>query len=280
MTITTNNCTDGSCDWVFGRLRVFPLTEGGTRVEWALHPQFADATPHSFQLQMGQTGSNDSDDWCDVGLPVTNAFYALDDSKRVYGKFQWTHYRVVLTTPAGTYTSKPVPAMGDLDQRFWLRAKDIVRRESLMLRKESGSPGYLLKRRHTGTVCDCVDDMTGEPRKHNCELCYGTGFVSGYYDPVECFFVELDLQKFRNHLDDSRGTVQDGPRVYGRMINDPQVFSYDVWVDKSTDYRWMIHEIVPIVEVQGVPLVLKAEMRLLPFTHPVYTIEITGQIPS
>ena len=34
---------------------------------------------HTFQLQLGRTDTNLADDWCDVGLPVSNAFFAIDD---------------------------------------------------------------------------------------------------------------------------------------------------------------------------------------------------------
>jgi len=236
--------------------------------------------PYTFQLQMGRTGNPDADDWCDVGLPVTDTYFAVDDTQRVYSKFPWTHYRVLMTTSEATYASKPIKAYNNMSKRDWLRAREITRLETTMFRKESGTEGYLLKRRHFGTACDCVDSMTGEPRKHNCPNCYGTGILNGYYDPYPCFYVDADLQKFRNEITDGRGTTQDGPRVFGRMLNDPQLFSYDVWVDRYSDHRWMLHRIVGLVEIGGVPVVVKAEMRLLPFSHPVYDIPIAGQIPS
>jgi hypothetical protein len=64
------------------------------------------------------------------------------------------------------------------------------------------------------------------------------------------------------------------------MINTPQVFSYDVWVDKDSDFRWIIHSVKNLVEVRGIPIIVQAEMRLAPFTHPVYSIDITGQVPA
>jgi hypothetical protein len=268
------------CEWIFERIQVWPLIAGGTRVEWTLHPRFADPQPHTFQLQVGRTGVHGSE-WCDVGLPVANGFFAVDDTKRIYGKDQWTHYRVVLTTPQGSYASKPQHALGNLDKRDWLRAREISRLESLRLRKEAGQDGFLLKRRLFGEACTCLDSQTQEIRNPQCTVCYGTGFLNGYYPAVPCFYVELSTRSIRNHLDtgSGKGTINSLPKVVGRMLNVPQVFSYDVWVDRDTDFRWIIHTVANKVEIRGVPIVLSAEMRLAPYSHAVYQVEIEDQIP-
>lgn len=270
------------CTWIFDRLRVWPLIAGGSRVEWVIHPQFNENEPYTFQLQMGRTGNNDADDWCDVGLPADDVCFALDPTQRVYGKTQWTHYRVKLTTADGnSYTSEPQHSLGALDQRDWSRVREITRREDLRLRKESGQEGYLLKRKLFGTECSCLDTQTKEVRNANCDQCYGTGFVGGYYAPYADFWVELQPHGHRSQVDDSRGTIDDVARTAGRMLNTPQVFSYDVWVDKDTDMRWIIHTIKHAVEIRGVPVVLyPVELRLAPYTHPVYNIAMPNQVPS
>lgn len=274
-----------SCEWIFDRLQVFADISGGTRVEWTLHPQFSEAGPYTFQLQAGRTGNPDADDWTDVGAAVVDTYFVVDSSKRVYGKKQWTHYRVTVTSSASgadTYASKPQPATGNLNKKDWLRSKAILRNEDIRLRKEAGQEGYLLKRRLYGTACpDCLDYQTGEVRNPQCSTCYGTGFTDGYFAPYGCFYAELGVHAHRSEIQDSaRGTIDDLPRTTGRMINTPQVFSYDVWVDKDSDFRWIIHSVKNLVEVRGIPIIVQAEMRLAPFTHPVYSIDITGQVPA
>lgn len=269
------------CEWIFSRLRAWPLIRGGTRVEWTLHPRFADPQPHTFQLQFGRTGNPLADDWTNVGLPVVNMFYAFDDTQRVYNNFQWTHYRVLLTTAQGTYASKPQNLYGSLPKRQWRIAREIERMEQLRLRKEAGQEGYLLKRKLFGEPCTCLDPQTREVNNPQCELCYGTGVAAGYYAPYPCFYAELGLSGTNNRLDggQSRGTIDDAGRTWARMINSPQIFSHDVWVDRDTDFRWEIHGVSNIAEVNGMPVVVKAELRRLPFSHPVYDIEIDGQVP-
>lgn len=261
---------------------MWPQIAGETRVEWTLHPNFTETGPYVFQLQAGHTGLQDSDDWVDVGATVTDTYYALDDTQRVYGKFQWTHYRVKLTVGSTEYFSDAVVPLGNLTFQDWNKAREILRMEQLRLKQSAGQEGYLLKRRLFGTPCSCIDPQTGEIRKPHHEECYGTGIVGGYFEPYPCFYVDMSPVKHRSHLDSGagRGTIDDLPVVKGRMISMPQVFSYDVWVDRDSDHRWMMHQIDSIAEVRGVPLVVSTEMRLLPFTHPVYKITIEGQVPS
>jgi hypothetical protein len=265
-----------TCEWIFGRIKVWPTIQFGTVVEWSLHPAFLDAAPHTFQLQIAHTSTPNEADWEDVGDPVVDTFLATDVPQRVYGRFQWTHYRIQLTTGEGTYLSAATNSLGAMGHRDWNKANEIIRQQAVRLKAKAGSEGYLLKRRLHGTPCsECLDTMTGEIRNPQCETCLGTGFEEGYYDPVPCFYVELQEAGFRSHVKDGVGTTDDGVRAAGRMINVPQIFSYDAWVDKVSDHRWIMHSIKSEAEIRGTPIILfPVEMRLAPFTHPIYTIPV------
>lgn len=264
------------CEWIFERVKVHPRIIGETLVDWTLHPRFIDPPPHTFQLQVGMTGNPYADDWTNVGAPVVDTFYAIDDTPRVRGKTQWTHYRVLLTSSNGTYASRPQHSLGNLPKRDWLEVRDIIRKEDLRLRKKAGQKGFLLKRRLSGTYCSCLDVMTMESRNPKCASCYGTGIVGGYYEPYPCFFIEAQLKGINNHLEDQSnlGTVDPAPVIRARMLNYPQVFSRDVWVDYDTDFRWYIRDIKNLVERRGVPVVLNSEIRLAPYSDIIYTFPI------
>lgn len=264
------------CEWIFDRLDIYPTISGGTRVEWILHPRFGGAEPYTYQIQFGRTGNPLANDWTDVGNAQQGGTFLTDPLQRVYGKFQWTHYRVLLTTRDNiTYASKPQSLLGRLDKRDWLRAREIKRLENKRLQHEAGTKGWLLKRRHFGAPCTCLDELTEEIRDPECTLCYGTGILNGYFDPYPCFFVEMGLTKHRLHLDPNRGSVNDEPVIACRLVNDPQVMSYDVFVEEDTDIRWFMHQIVSRVEVRGMPVVVDVEFRQAPFSDIVYRVPIT-----
>lgn len=279
----SSRCRPADCSSVFEKVVIWPqIRAGDTRIEWQLKSNFSDTGPYVFQIQVGRTGLPDADDWENVGATVTNGFFGLDPSVRLYGKFPWTHYRIKLVTANNTYYSVPQPALGNLSKLDWNRAREIIRMETVRLQRGTGKDGYLLKRRLFGEPCSCIDKQTKEILKPHHLECYGTGIVGGYFEPYPCVFVELDNIKHRSHLDAGagRGTIDDDTRVTGRMLNIPQIFSYDVWVDKDTDNRWLFHTINSVGEVRSLPIILKVEMRKLPYSHPVYNIRIDGQVPE
>jgi len=266
------------CDNVFELLHVSYLIRGGTRVMWQLIPEFNDPLPWEFQLQVGSTGGQESDDWEDVGSPVENTCYSIDATKRVYSKTQNTHYRVKLTTSKGIYYSDPTAKEGILNPRDWRIAQEIVRRERIRLRY-SAQDGYLLKRRVTGENCTrCLDLQTNEVTDPYCPICRGTGKQCGYYYPMSCIWADLSPRTRRMHQDDQarRGTVKDIV-VTARMLLLPLIDEYDVWVSRQTDDRYYVHSIQNIAEIRGVPLIGNVELRPAPFTDVIYDIAIPQQ---
>lgn len=278
------SCDDASCDWVFAAVRVTPTIAFGTRIEWVLHPNFRDPGPYTFQLQAGRTGLAGADDWESVGLSAVDTFFLLDDQQRVYGKTNWTHYRICLSTPLDTYFSPPVAADGDLDSKDRREWRTIIKTWQRLFKLKTGQDGYLLKRKLFGEPCPeaCVDFQTQEITDPECDTCYGTGFIQGYFDPVPCVYASLGTRVSHNERDagQSRGTINDMLRVRATMLGVPQVFENDVWVDKKTDRRWYIHQIQNRIEIRGVAAVIDCELRLAPFTDPIYKFEIADQVPQ
>jgi hypothetical protein len=277
----TATCQDEcppACSSVFDMVHVSYLIRGGTRICWTLLNTFADALPYTFQLQVGQSGNQDADDWVDVGLPIENTYYAVDGTKRVYGKTQYTHYRVKLTTGAGTYWSDPIAKGGILGKRDWRLAREIVRKERLRSRYVS-QDGYLLKRMVTGVKCTiCLDLQTDEVGNPDCPECFGTGLQCGYFYPIDCVWADLSPRTHRKHIDDAgvRGTINDIV-VSGRMLHLPLLQERDVWVSRKTDDRYYVQSIQNASEMRGVPLIANVELRPAPFTDVIYTIEIPQQ---
>ena len=69
-------------------------------------------------------------------------------------------------------------------------------------------------------------------------------------------------------------------RVKARMLAIPQVFENDVWVDKTNDHRWYIHQIEHAAEYKGIPVASDIEFRFAPFSDPIYSIEIDALLPE
>jgi hypothetical protein len=244
-----------------------------------MHRNFLDPLPYIFQLQTGNTGNPNATDWIDVGTPVANAFFAEDDERREgnYGKRLLTHYRVKLTTSRAVYVSQPVATYGEMGEKDWLFAREVVRKEKLRHDLVSRG-GYLLKRRRFGEVCTaCTDPLTGEVVNSKCPECNGVGFKVGYHAPTS---LDLDMSP-EAIIELRKATEPPGPSrpvdLKGRILGFPQINKEDVWVDGKSDQRWFLHEIWHLSEVRGVPLVIQVGMRLAPYTDVVYQIEVGGE---
>lgn len=270
-----------TCDPVFDRVVVSHIIAGPTRVMWTLMDDFTDDGPLEFQLQVGTTNNNDADDWEDVGLPVVDQYSAIDDEQRVWGKTNFTHYRVQLTTANGVYLSAPESGMGVLDRRSWRLARDMVRSKRTAMRVgDAGQRGFLLKRRWTGQDCPvCLDYQTKEVRNPQCTTCYGTGKKCGYFYPMSCVWAELSPRAKRTELDggQGRGTISDVV-VQASMLMVDLLDEEDIWVADKTDDRYFVHRVSHTAEMRGVPITANVELRLVPFTHIAYAIPIPDML--
>ena len=258
----------------FNRIEVDYVVKGESRIEWELRADFRDPQPHSFQLQVNRNW-DEPDNWQNVGLPVVNGCYAVDDQARQFGKVLRVAYRVVLTTPCGAYTSNPAEVLGKLSERQWLEARAIIRRKLLFPRGLTVFPGYLMKRKLHGTPCStCVDPYTGGITKTDYEECYGTGMVDGYWKATENTMYDMSPET-RYSARDDRGTVNDIVAV-GKFVAIPLIHSRDLWIDKNSDRRYIVHKVHNIAEINQTPILAEVELRLAQLDDVIYTIDLEG----
>lgn len=261
----------------FRRVSVDHMVRGTTRVWWQLEKLFKEPGPYIFQLQFGRTGLRNAIDWVDVGPPVTNGYFALDPEWREAGYTLLTHYRVKLTTPQNVYISQAANAFGDLTERDWLISREIIRKEQLRHRLVS-IPGYLIKPMRYGVPCKrCRDPLSSEVTDANCPVCNGTGFEVGYHpaQPMQCW--DLSPQTEQSDVGEPKGTTREEPYVNARVIGFPGLNKKDIWVNGSSDERWVIETIQVAAAIRGVPIIYQVRMGLVPFSNSLYAVEVGGE---
>lgn len=265
----------------FRRVSVDHMVRGTTRVWWQLDPRFNEPGPYTFQLQLGKTGLRDADDWRNVGDPVTDGYFAYDPDWRASGYELLPHYRITLTTPSNLYVSNAANCFGELNERDWALSREIIRKE-LLRHKYVSASGYLLKRMRFGKPCDrCRDTLTQETTDSDCPLCNGVGFEIGYHPPLPMQCWDLSPQIIQEKIDSQlRGNTRDNSSVTARVIGFPALNKRDIWVNGSSDERWVIDAIQIVAAMRNVPLVYNVQLSLLPFTNRVYAIEVGGEPAS
>lgn len=90
----------------------------------------------------------------------------------------------VVPADAGVHPDRIVSEPGSFSEPRHLIAREIIRREALLLRRFNGSFCAFLLRRQDGKQCPlCYDFTLKRTIRSNCRRCYDTGFDGGYSQP-------------------------------------------------------------------------------------------------
>ena len=251
-------------DSTFRRVMVDYLISGTTRVTWDIQPHFTDAGPYVFTLQVNPN-EGEPDQWVNVGSAVTNMYMAYDGTQRLFGKDRELVYRVQLQTASGTYISPNAQVYGNLSERQWNLARAIIRRLNLSVSRTSlpTFQGWLFKQKLWGAPCTCIDPFTGDCTDSQHPLCYGTGVLGGYWDAVPHTMYQFKSGKRDPHIDGEFATV-DEQTTSGLFIGLPTMGHHDVFITQNGDARYVVHAITPEAEMNQVPIVVSAELKLAP----------------
>ena len=102
---------------------------------------------------------------------------------------------------------------------------------------------FLLKKIRSGGVCECWDDirMTADTR---CPLCYGTGYLGGYYAPIDIEVNYANTEQYSQAFapEDMQGEVRSSKQFW--TTNFPVIQPEDVIVD-SDNLRWRVTSVMP-----------------------------------
>lgn len=262
----------------FRRFRVIRDGLDHTRVEWELEPRFGDPRPHWFTLQVAPSSAPDEAAWVPAGLEEENAFALVDDRQHDYGKSRDHSWRLLLTTPRGRYVSTPVAVVEGLDFREWRLVRELIRQGRKRSGRYTGVRGFLLKRRRYGPPCTrCIDPYTGQPRQADCPVCYGTGFLAGYYRGVPGLYADLGLESGREQLEDGLAAGTSKPVVVEATVCGwPEVGTRDVFCEERSGRRWFLETIKETSALRGFPYQFTLEWRQAPFSDPVYQVPTDG----
>jgi len=265
---------------VFHRLTVDThfnyITNQRVLVEWALEKGFVAITPGPYKFTLYRGYAANDDNFVAVAETVDQP-WLYDNNPVLPQKDMNLFYRVVLEDAGGnTYVSQPVHATTYWERYDWTLAREIIRKEHLLYRKRAGVKGWLLKRRVWGQRCTadgCSDNVTNEVFNPNCDLCFGTGIVGGYYEPFE-YWVVLNPSQRLKKLDAEQGFMSQVIETV-RCLAYPFPASNDVWVNANTDQRYLVmSDVAAIARHRGIDLVLNVRMEEKARSYAFYKVPV------
>ena len=133
------------------------------------------------------------DNWTLVGV-TSNIFFqdSFNYDKTILNKR--VVYKIQALDNRDTVIEELIVSSDRLPRMLLDRTLNILRyKANIAFRNSNWSdPVYVLKRRRSGTRCSsCYTRDMRASSKPDCEICYGTGFVGGYYDPIPTYMMEL-----------------------------------------------------------------------------------------
>lgn len=240
-------------------------------VSWEIEDTFLD--PHDFMMSVYRSESP-MGPWDLVAGPFEDRYRFVDNRVNLLDRWRALYYKV-------QSTSKTDPTNIAESEAFYfdaqpdLIASEIQRLERLLWEEFAGRRCFIFPVRTFGQHCpNCFDGpdkgkgFTSQKRRSQCLTCYDTGFVRGYFDPIEIFM----------QLDPSPQSIQNLPMAEreqndtgARLPNFPLLKPRDIIVE-AENRRWRVVKVTPTERLRSV---VHQELQL----HEIVKGDIEFQIP-
>jgi len=272
-----SSCSDNLCLPSQIKLTVYPQVFGGTVIRWSYTDR--DLLAESglqVQIEFSPYAVSDNTAWTIVRAYAADTGYWTDTAQRAFGRRNYTHYRIsVLDVALNEVWSQPKRADSYIPPAFDTTFRELVRRWSGRANRGELRKGTLLKRRTHATRCSvCRDRDSGVQLISQCLTCYGTGRTGGYYKVPICVYVEFSPMSISHGFDANKSYFEQGPDSQVTLLNIPQVFPGDVWVEDSTDHRWELGNMVYAQKIGSVECLAKCEASRIDFTDVIYQFPV------
>jgi hypothetical protein len=240
-------------------------------VMWEIEDTFLD--PHDFLMYVYRSESP-MGPWDLVAGPFEDRYRFVDNRVNLQARWRILYYKIKSVEkidPTNVMESDPFWLEGDPD----LIAAEIQRLERLLWEEYAGRRCFIFPARTFGQHCpNCFEGpdkgkgYSSQRRRSQCLTCYDTGFVRGYFDPIEIFI----------QIDPSPKSVQTLPiterqqnDTTARLPNFPLMKPRDIIVE-AENIRWRV---VQVTATERLRSVVHQELRL----HEIVKGDIEFQLP-
>lgn len=188
------------------------------------------------------------------------------------------YYTVIATAGPLVVRSEPFAVGDGLPRRQMLLRRKIQRDIAVAFRVGSGIPLVVLSRRHWGIRCTaCFDKLTKTVMNSKCLTCYGTGFVGGYFDPVQIMARKGTTNVQVNTAPQGKAEINS---IDLTMLDYPRMQVDDVIVEVHQDRRYVVKHVTR-TELRGVPVHQKLVISELARDSVEYRVSVpSGSVPT
>lgn len=174
---------------------------------------------------------------------------------------QW---RVVYLAGGRRWESLPLRVHSYINPKDRGLIDTIAHREAITIERYSGTKGKLLKARTSGKPCPlCFDKGIESATRTSCPNCFGTGHAGGFYNGKPWTINILGEPDTSKDTHPVVGPIEKGNGVFARAMHTYPAEPGDIWIDDTTQERWIINDAKPEISIRGIVLTLKMSMSRL-----------------
>jgi len=262
---------------------IAPLYPDGFFIQWSL----TDATESgTYVFDIYRAGGNEGP-WYLIADGLTDQYAFIDRFDEPFpgttqnvlrpnqlNLFREYVYKVAVRSPSGLIAQEieGTQALHEgliNDQKMAQYRRKAIRDFRLSL-KFNGTRCVILKRRHWGVRCVCVDKKTKEIVRSSCTKCTGTGIVGGYWNPVTTYTRRNVATNASAITPENKSDTNDAKFW---MPDFPSLEVEDVIVFLKENSRWRIDQVVQTqIRLQDVHQVVSAQS--LDRGHIIYRLPV------
>lgn len=161
----------------FLKVSVFPIFYKHNVIEWEIPGEWGSCKFDVYRSDV------EKGPWKKITVEPVSSYFIKDREVPEVTKFMSMYYLVECILPDNRRVKSEVTTWENKQSSFaLLRAKEIQRRESILLSKFVGVDTIFFRRKRFGKKCPVCWDSTSEDLiMDKCPSCFGTGFEGGYW---------------------------------------------------------------------------------------------------
>lgn len=219
----------------FEPLEITAVNTRNILIQWFLEPTNENLNDVVFEIYRGFSKNNVT---TKIGEVSGSQFYFVDNDTPAVSKWDEIWYKITAVTPSNSYDSDPGHLLGVPRGRILV----INNAARVIFRTQSGASVLLYKKRREGARCpECYDKLEGVVKNDSCAVCFGTGFVQGYYPPLRtrCLIAPHTEQRdFSSHNHEPAATT-------ATLMRFPRVRVNDVLYEENAGRWWYVGSVQP-----------------------------------
>ncbi len=211
------------------------LTQDSIEVRWVLND--TDELTSNFQMFVDRS-EGPAGPWLTISAPLVDVFLIVDRGVNQESRYRPIYYRVRIeriSDPTDKYDGTPV-TLGPQPDSILLAIRKRHRRH---LQRKVGVWCAIFIRKTFGQRCDCWDNVLKQIRDPDCNHCFHTSFVGGYFSQLNTY---VQVRPSPKIVQIPETSVHHDSTTDAWMVDSPIMRPGDLIVEPS-NHRWRVMSI-------------------------------------